>query len=403
MVSQKSTLQMFKGLAARPFGGSRADRGASVTEFLICAPFVMLLFYVCWDLNQRIETRREVQIAGRNLAMGLSDSADPADLVAAAGQDISSSWTPVSIAASRARQEPREMAKATFVGPQIAAQSGPSQSGPSQSGTSQSGAADDHRFEKVSRLSGLVASNGASMMDGVKNFDLAGERLFIADRPDRVEITVKSSGDGNVIRRGMSKLAAMVERNMDGDSTADLAATDITASFSRASAGYYPTDYEYQGLLGAFVGATSENEKKWGSGEKTHFVSDCMMAFSAKSNCKPMSWNAATMRVMYVVVAIVKCIASLGSQCAGSGSSAIDSAGAREALASNGALTAGVENAAADITRSMSQGMQSASGSLTPDFDGNPFASQLSQFESGDGSRLRQELSPSELSGMLSQ
>ena len=398
MVAQKMMLQMFKEIAARPFGGSRVDRGASVTEFLICAPFVMLLFYVCWDLNQRIETRREVQIAGRNLAMGLSDATDPADLAASAGLDISSSWIPVSIAASRARQEPRDMAKATFVGPQIA-----SQSGTSQSRTSQLGAADDHRFEKVSRVSGLVASNGASVMDGVKNFDLAGERLFISDRPDRVEITVKSSGDGNVIRRGMSKLAAMVERNMEGDSTADLAATDIAASFSRASAGYYPTDYEYQGLLGAFVGATSENEKKWGSGEKTHFVSDCMMAFSAKSNCKPMSWNAATMRVMYVVVAIVKCIAFLGSQCAGSGSSAIDSAGAREALASNGALTAGVENAAADITRSMSQGLQNASGSLTPDFSGNPFASQLSQFESGDGSRLRQELSPSELSGMLGQ
>ncbi len=384
----KMTLVTVKGLAGRPFKNAQGDRGASVTEFLICAPFVMLLFYVCWDLNQRIETRREVRIAGRNLAMGLSDATDPADLAASASQDISSSWAPVSIAASRARQEPKEMAKATFVG---------------QPGAAQPGTSDDQRFEKVSLLSGIVASNGTSIMDGVKNFDFAGERLFIADQPDRVEITVKSAGDANVVRRGMSKLSAMVEKSYAEDSTDLLAATDISASFSRASAGYYPTDYEYQGLLGAFVGASSDNEKKWGSADKSHFVSDCMMSFSAKSNCKPMSWNAATMRVMYVVVAIVKCIASLGSQCAGGRGSAIDSQGARDALASNSTLTSGVESATGDISRNMTQGLHGAAGSLTPDFTSNPFVSQLSQFESGDGARLRQELSPAGLSGLLNQ
>jgi len=383
-----------------PLAGGEA--GISVTEFLICAPFALLLLYVCMDLNRRIETRTEVEIAGRNLAASLTGAEAPDVALAGAQRDISGDWTAVAITVAKPNAAAHAFAGKTFTG------------GGAAGNGERARPADGGPFETVSRVSGQIAEHGTTAIDGVKNFSIGGQSLFIPDETEAIELTVRSAVDSSPFRRAMVSLSAAVETRLaapaananqsalDADDERRFGGRDITAGFARGASGYYPTSYKYQGMLGMLVGKVSANEKQWGTGNDDYFVDDCMMSFSAKSNCKPMSWNAATLRVAYVVVAVVKCIVSAGAKCVDGSLSGEKAAGVKDAgnlLSGDGSAVLGRLGGA--VTERMNNLGSGATGSIPEDFDASPFASGVRQIGVDHSRRLQQEIDPSRVSSML--
>jgi len=277
----------------------RGQAGAAISEFLIAAPILLLLLYAVFDLNDRLDLKQDLRIAARNVAHAGLEGDGGGGLA----KDFNNKLLPVhgAVAAVTVPSVNKSRIEASF----------------KESGINDS-------YENVSSALGTATSSGADVLQGIKNLSMSGQYLLMPDQAKAYTVSVRST-EHTPFQKGMRLLSNLYAKKIDdvvGESA--FFYDHVTHVSMRSEAGYHPAAYKYQALPGLFLGQTLAEHRHWGtpakrenrfplSGEKVGFMPECMMHFQADSHCKPGNALATTLRVAYVVVGIVKTIASWGS------------------------------------------------------------------------------------------
>jgi len=309
------------------------DTGAAISEFLIAAPVLLLLLYAVFDLNERLDLKQDLSIAARNIA----HSGASTNSVGSLAKDVKNTKVPLSTLVGHATVA--EVDK-----PRI------------EANLKDLGIGDS--YETASAAIGSIASNGAGLLQSVKNISVHGNYLLIPDLPTSFTVSVAGT-ERTVFQKGMRLLSNIYAKSVDqliGEDTFNF--DHVTLVASRNEAGYHAGSYQYQALPGMFLGQTLDDHKHWGTPterkdrlsvlpQNAGFMPDCMMHFQGDSQCEPGNILATTLRVAYIVVGIVKTIASLGSD--NSSAAAVDEMGAMITDKATSALVEEVEKEANDM------------------------------------------------------
>ena len=299
-----------------------SQSGGAISEFLIAAPILLLLLYVVFDLNDRIELRQDLRIAARNVSHQGTVAIDHIAL-SKDFKKVQLEITPTAISIENKKVN-QDRVEANL----------------------DSGKLSSDSYEQVSSFMGPVIYNGANILNEVKSFSVLGESLLIPDLPRTFTVSIKSSAESSV-QKGMRYLSNLFAKKADdiiGEST--FLFDHVAMASVRNESGYHSSDYRNQALVGMFLGNADDDLKHWGDPhvrENRYFQRsmdgyqpDCMMHFQGNSKCKIGNVFATTLRVVYMVVGVVKEYFSGGG--ASSSSAATD-------LAADGALDVVTEEA----------------------------------------------------------
>lgn len=306
-------------------------RGTSVVEFLIIGPLVCLLFYAAVDLNERLDQKRFLRIASRNIA--------------AAGIDVDVAGRQKILRNSLAHgkhtafQDESTVANLAASSTENGSLKGGSRLNAALAdvdyGTSEGDLVlskerleaapefDDKSYSKISAGEGFL-TKGSRLLDGVINTRVLGYSILIPDSPRVATVRLTTAEQSSLFKRGIGLLDRSIQRKNPDEKTYSGLETDLAARFyTRSEPGYHPNDYKAQGLIGFVLGKAGEG-KHWGSPYKRDsdggiiglilddkpkegFPKECMMNFTAGDQCTNTNWHS----VIVLVVAEVRGIVSI--------------------------------------------------------------------------------------------
>lgn len=370
------------------------ERGTSIVEFLIIGPLVCLLFYAAVDLNERLDQKRTLRIASRNVAAAGIEGAEPVKgaqkilteaLVGQGHTAFQDAATKDALVRSSAQNGVAQG------GNRLAADIGDfeygGQKGDQMMPDARLDAKDEHDDGLYKTISGgeAMLSRGGRIMDGIFNFKILGEGLFLGDSPRVATVRMTTENQSSIFKRGIGLLDRSIQRkNPDAATFKNLETDLVSRSYVRVESGRHPNAYRQQGLAGFAVGMLNSDAKHWGdkykresgdfmgglfrfSGPDPGFPRECMMNFTAGDECTDTNWYS----VIIIVVAEVRGIISLihGGESGGKGfngnskfAGEMDDENPKDAGALAGGFGSGVGNILQGQLSGQSGGMQDLLG-----------------------------------------